>query len=96
VTFRHAAALAMVGWYLMVPPVLESNKLDTTAPLAIWSILRGFDEASDGESYRDHLVKQVNLNGKKLNWGDLLIIKSRCIASDDPRLIGALYLPSRG
>ena len=70
----------------MGPPVLESNKLDTTAPLATWSILRGFDKASDCESYRDHLVRQVNLSGKKLNWGDLLIMRSRCITGDDPHL----------
>jgi hypothetical protein len=33
---RHAAALALVGWYLMMPPVIDENgtaKIDASAPL---------------------------------------------------------------
>ena len=35
---RHAAALALVGWYLMVPP----NKNDDT-PLTEWIVRRSYD-----------------------------------------------------
>lgn len=33
---RHAAALALVGWYLMVPPLasLQSQTADLHAPLS--------------------------------------------------------------
>ncbi len=51
---RHAAALALVGWYLMLPPMsgaispnLPSKELDTEAPLASWQNYRGFDTAKE-------------------------------------------------
>jgi hypothetical protein len=37
---RHAAALALVGWYLMVPP----NKNDDT-PLTKWIVRRTYDSS---------------------------------------------------
>jgi hypothetical protein len=37
---RHAAALALVGWYLMVPP----NKNEDT-PLSEWIVRRTYDSA---------------------------------------------------
>jgi hypothetical protein len=33
---RHAAALALVGWYLMVPPVASNGRIDASAPLWKW------------------------------------------------------------
>jgi hypothetical protein len=35
---RHAAALALVGWYLMVPPPMDGNPQtpDLSAPLSKW------------------------------------------------------------
>ncbi len=42
---RHAAALAIVGWYLMMPP--DSAKIphsvDSRAPLSRWMIVATFD-----------------------------------------------------
>jgi len=32
---RHAAALALVGWYLMMPP-MGNGKVYVTAPLTKW------------------------------------------------------------
>src|SRR5208282_990037 len=56
---RHAAALALVGWYLMVPPptVDLSTRLPTTkpnldAPLRYWDTFGNFDSAQDCESAR--------------------------------------------
>jgi hypothetical protein len=46
---RHAAALALVGWYLMVPPS-TGGKLDTKAPLPQWINEGAFDRADDCES----------------------------------------------
>jgi hypothetical protein len=31
---RHAAALALVGWYLLAPPVLKPDSLDRSAALS--------------------------------------------------------------
>jgi len=46
--FRHAAALALVGWYLMVPPFAGTGKgsyPDDRAPLSKWSMGGSFDSA---------------------------------------------------
>jgi hypothetical protein len=36
-TLRRAAPLALVGWYLMVPP-LHDEKPDTQAPISAWAV----------------------------------------------------------
>src|ERR1700730_14398252 len=47
----HAAALALVGWYLMVPPpVLHSSvPVDSDAPLSKWRIFSIHDSAAECE-----------------------------------------------
>jgi hypothetical protein len=32
----HAAALALVGWYIIQPPVAGPQRVDTTAPISRW------------------------------------------------------------
>jgi len=50
---RHAAALALVGWRLMVPPPMPITDthvvrvIDGTAPLAQWQAILRFEKASD-------------------------------------------------
>ncbi len=54
---RHAAALALVGWYLLVPPVIGPRKPDAhlktfseaTVPLSQWTIIKSFDAAEECE-----------------------------------------------
>jgi hypothetical protein len=48
---RHAAALALVGWYLMVPPpVLHSSlPVDLGAPLSEWRLFSLHDSVADCE-----------------------------------------------
>ena len=43
---RHAAALALVGWYLMIPPLNSEGKVDTHAPMSRWNQFMSFDAAS--------------------------------------------------
>jgi hypothetical protein len=43
---RHAAALALVGWYLMVPPMYQHHEIDDKAPLSQWRIIQSFDTLS--------------------------------------------------
>ncbi len=31
---RHATALALVAWYLMVPPMYQYHEIDAKAPLS--------------------------------------------------------------
>src|SRR5271157_3117240 len=42
---RHTAALALVAWYLMLPP----NKKDD-APLSEWTVSRSYDSAETCQS----------------------------------------------
>jgi hypothetical protein len=43
---RNTAALALVGWYLMMPPRNEIT-LNALAPLSRWAIADSFDSASE-------------------------------------------------
>jgi hypothetical protein len=44
---RHAAALALVGWYLMMPPTSPPNSftINEAAPLSKWYLIESFDSA---------------------------------------------------
>ena len=43
---RHAAALAVVGWYLMAPP-LYKGEVDEKAPLKEWAVLQSFGTVAE-------------------------------------------------
>jgi hypothetical protein len=64
---HDAAALALLGWYLMVPPVIN-NKAATTvdlltdAPLGHWEILGSFDSA---DACTDALMTHREAQDKK-------------------------------
>ena len=71
---RHAAALALVVWYLMAPPsslpIISSQGLelkeDTTASLSKWKSVGTFLTPKECDAHR--------------------VAAFRCVASDDPRL----------
>ncbi len=65
--FRHAAALALVGWYLMVPPMAHEENWQpggppTTAPLSEWFIWKPFDTADACEKAEDALFWRASKN----------------------------------
>ena len=82
---RHAAALALVGWYLMVPPLKSrgSMAVDASAPLARWHIFKSFDSVTECEALREKITK-----GEKDTEFYSAILTSACVASDDLRLNG--------
>jgi hypothetical protein len=103
VKFRHAAALALAGWYLMLPRAKPSTltgktEVDSTSPLANWSIGQSFDSASACERMRDYAGKQGAAREAKVpvcssSKGRILVETSAvqaenavCVAADDPRL----------
>lgn len=94
---RHAAALVLVGWYLMVPPLGGNGKNDTTAPLNRWTHPHTFSSAHDCEEAlaAARLSEALGIASLSLREGlsepdaRALHLYSRgwqCIASDDPRL----------
>jgi hypothetical protein len=67
---RHsAAALALVGWYLMTPPLTPKGVFDSSAtlvdgsaPISQWSVSRSFDSAERCEQAREaaeNVLKQA-------------------------------------
>jgi hypothetical protein len=55
-TPRHAAALALVGWYLMRPPGPNNGAPDFRAPLSQWTYSGSFDSAKDCQRERDSRI----------------------------------------
>ena len=99
---RHAAALALVGWYLMVPPLGESDStkgwVDFGAPLATWFLSKSFDTAKECEDARGKIYVDASREERKIPLFKLrtsprlpVLIQdmfNTCIASNDPRLKG--------
>jgi hypothetical protein len=90
---HHAAALTLVGWYLMVPPYSEKPIPPTNLPpLSKWSVYRRYnapDECryarsaiADGflEDAPPDFLQRFGNNFKST------FVRARCVATDDPRL----------
>ncbi len=90
----HAAALALVGWYLMVPPLVgDPFHIDHAAPLSEWKIKSSYDTAEQCEATRIRKSNELGakLNGRTIESGsgammDMPLGYAQCIATDDPRL----------
>jgi hypothetical protein len=98
--FRHAAALALAGWYLMLPPWSSPSKFDDKAPLNQWEQANAYDSAAvceksrydtvkdllKGHAPNGNLLDQKTLTPETADYNARLYAAARCIASDDPRL----------
>jgi len=91
---RHAVAFALVGWYLLEPP-LTNTGVNIHAPLSEWNIVRTFDHADDCEQLLDKIhswktLEELKRRDPKNTAGIGLAfaqaLETRCIATDDPRL----------
>jgi hypothetical protein len=84
---RHAAALALVGWYLIIP--VSSKQADLNAPLSKWKRWETYNSADSAKCEYD---RQGLLDVMGMNWdsvdspGKPAFVKAQCIKSDDPRL----------
>jgi hypothetical protein len=56
VTSRHAAAVALIGWYLMLPPFYKQG-VDSNAPPSRWKERAAFDTAAACEEAQAKLAK---------------------------------------
>jgi hypothetical protein len=81
-TCRHAAALALVGWYLMVPPAAETPRFDVKAPLNKWAIDSRFNTGGEcRNTLAARRAKEARKDVEPRLWSF-----GKCVASDDPRL----------
>jgi hypothetical protein len=88
--FRHAAMFALVGWYLMLPPMgsVESRRNPSTGfyvaystePLKAWEIAGSYGTAAQC----GRALEQANQLARQ-NCPECSAVAS-CIAADDPRL----------
>jgi len=100
---RHLAALALVGWYLMMPP--DSAKIphdvDSDTPISRWIVVTTFPDEDTCEkgltdiqnSQQDPVTLDKTGRLKRLQKNDAALGKARalnaaCLASDDIRLKG--------
>jgi len=91
----HAAALAMIGWYLMVPPhricLTCSDYFQPRAqnlPLAEWETANHFDTLAECEASLDWKVKHNSRRFRLIKRARISYIAKYglCVASDDLRL----------
>jgi hypothetical protein len=62
---RHAAALALVGWYLMVPPTTKNHVVHYEEPISGWQIIDSFDTA---QACKDMLTSLANEPSNAEGW----------------------------
>ena len=90
---RHAAALALVGWYLMAPPA-TCPLLDGVMckePLSQWSIVEGFDAAQSCNNSLTSLQNfwgRLDLSNPAAHQSLKRVVHYQCVSTDDPRLKG--------
>jgi len=90
-SFRHAAVLALVVWYLMLPPI-SPRGVDVSAPLSRWTIYKDYDSIHlcvEGETQlRERGEREPNLT-PPLQFPPRQLEQfaaADCVASDDLRL----------
>ena len=92
---RHAAALALVRWYLMIPRYDLTGLVLDKAPLSMWKIYNEYDSSAQCEEIREEMSrtaqKFIDEQEQRAETEDGLsqatvMLSARCIAKDDPRL----------
>jgi hypothetical protein len=87
---RHAAALALVVWYLIAPPVRqpkgEAPYMDEHAKYRDWEILQVYKTSEECEIAQRRERSEVSLTDPD-PWSAQLA-DAECIASDDLRIEG--------
>jgi hypothetical protein len=89
---RDAATLALVGWYLITPPITYDMKaglwINFKAPPTEWTIIEKYQSKEDcvkALSGRDHLAEEAGKRGDaetKESWRQAFS-NARCIAEND-------------
>jgi hypothetical protein len=75
----HAAALALVGWYLLLQPPDLAAVHRTDAPLSRWLQIGTYNSVKECNKNRSALKPETE-DGR---WA---VKQAVCIATDDPRL----------
>ena len=98
----HTTALALLVWYLMIPPIGADNKVDAHAPLSQWRKGVHFDSEKEcDDSLKDAIqnpmtpdeyqaaaksTRKAKMNPLSKSEMTKRTAESQCVAADDPRL----------
>jgi len=87
---HHAAALALLGWYLLLPPITTAGRLDASARLAQWRVDGKFDSSAPCEHIR-YALRHVTVLARRAEDPPMEVEiaadhQAVCVPSDDPRL----------
>jgi hypothetical protein len=84
--FRHAAAIALTGWFLMMPPTSSDYPMgNVDAPLSQWT--RKVTTYRNEKECAHVLDKQIRLaNAKNKQITVKFYKQAQCVSEDDPRL----------
>lgn len=98
---HHAAALVLVGWYLITAPVTEQGAIHQDAPLTEWTKALHFDSESDCDARRREKIRDsedeaelapksdVDEDAKRDADNNLdAALTSQCVPDNDPRISG--------
>jgi hypothetical protein len=60
---RHAVALALFAWYLMVPPVGKTGRLNMNvdAPFSLWLTFEIYETEPQCESEKTAIIEKANV-----------------------------------
>jgi hypothetical protein len=94
---RHAAALSLMTWLLMVPPhVPNSGEVNKSAPLSEWVTRRRFPHNQGCEAAKERLQKAGQAHEAELDTMGrrgphnpefhCFLCQAQCVSVDDPRL----------
>jgi hypothetical protein len=86
---RHAAALALVSWYLLAPP-LYKGEVDENAPLKEWTVLQSFSTVVECSQWLSMLLHRASLDPAMKTVVKHRLLAASCKSSDDPRLKGKI------
>lgn len=97
--FRHAAALSIAGWFLMIAPLSnQGTVVDQSAPLSEWKKAHHFAAESDCDAERQENINNsqdeaelapnsdVDQSKGDANVALSAAVASQCIADNDPRI----------
>jgi hypothetical protein len=87
---RHTAALALVAWYFMTPPLtrqLKNNSLQVNASFSKWAILETFSSEADCRK-REKIYRAERGRGEvgEITLEERESRNGRCVAGNDPGL----------
>jgi hypothetical protein len=83
---RHAAPVALAGWFLITPPPQSNGHYDRSAPLSKWKVEGGAGTREQCKETQAVLSARAIKEGRPSDIEE--IRHAQCVPMDDPRLEG--------